>query len=133
MLGAESDALPLFPELAEGTDVDAAVDALVLGDPVLLAAHERRLDAAAAARRDAARRLDALPDPSLRPLVESLVLERTPSQADLACGASSLLAPGRLLQAVADSYEEDVCDGCGERGHVQEDCPHLSDVDEDED
>ena len=44
-----------------------------------------------------------------------------------------MLAPGRLLQAVADSYEEDVCDGCGERGHVQEDCPHRSDVDEDED
>ena len=103
----------------------------MLGDPVLLAAHERRLDAAAAARRDAARRLDALPDPSLRPLVESLVLERTPSQADLAVGASSLLAPGRLLQAVADSYE-DVCDGCGERGHVQEDCSNRSDI-EDED
>lgn len=117
--------------LRRSAHVDAAVDALVLGDPVLLAAHERRLDAAAAARRDAARRLDALPDPSLRPLVESLVLERTPSQADLAVGASSLLAPGRLLQAVADSYE-DVCDGCGERGHVQEDCPHRSDI-EDED
>ena len=39
------------------------------------------------------------------------MLERTPSQADLAVGASSLLAPGRLLQAVADSYEEDVRDG----------------------
>ena len=51
-----------------------------------------------------------------------------------AVGASSLLAPGRLLQAVADSYddEEVVCDGCGERGHVQEDCPHRSDI-EDED
>ena len=119
--------------LRRSAHVDAAVDALVLGDPALLAAHERRLDAAAAARRDAARRLDALPDPSLRPLVESLVLERTPSQADLAVGASSLLAPGRLLQAVADSYEEDVCDGCGERGHVQEDCPHRSDIEEDED
>ena len=119
--------------LRRSAHVDAAVDALVLGDPALLAAHERRLDAAAAARRDAARRLDALPDPSLRPLVESLVLERTPSQADLAVGASSLLAPGRLLQAVADSYEEDVCDGCGERGHVQEDCPHRSEIDEDED
>ena len=106
---------------------------MVLGDPALLAAHERRLDAAAAARRDAARRLDALPDPTLRPLVESLVLERTPSQADLAVGASSLLAPGRLLQAVADSYEEDVCDGCGERGHVQEDCPHRSEIEDDED
>ena len=66
-----------------------------------------------------ARRLDALPDPSLRPLVESLVLERTPSQADLAVGASSLLAPGRLLQAVR-THEEDVYDGCGEQGHVQE-------------
>ena len=44
----------------------------------------------------------------VRPLVESLVLERTPSQADLAVGASSLLAPGRLTaaRAVADSYEE---------------------------
>ncbi|KAL9184795.1 hypothetical protein ACHAXT_002572 [Thalassiosira profunda] len=27
VLGAESDALPLFPELTEGTDVDAAIDA----------------------------------------------------------------------------------------------------------
>ncbi|KAL9178280.1 hypothetical protein ACHAXT_001708 [Thalassiosira profunda] len=30
VLGAESDALPLFPELAEGTDVDAAIDAYAI-------------------------------------------------------------------------------------------------------
>lgn len=116
-------------------NVDAAVDALVLGDDVLLAAHERRLDTAAAARRDAGRRLDALPDPSLRPLVESLVFDKTPSQADLGFSACSMLAPGRLLQAVTEESsdeDEDVCDGCGERGHGQEECPHRSDVDDDE-
>ena len=130
--GEQFSALP--GALRRSPNVDAAVDALVLGDDVLLAAHERRLDSAAAARRDAGRRLDALPDPTLRPLVESLVFDRTPSQADLGFSACSMLAPGRLLQAVTEESsdeDEDVCDGCGERGHGQEEYPHRSDVEDD--
>ena len=80
---------------------------------------------------DAARRLDALPDPSLRPLVESLVLERTPSQADgrrrLRCWRP--VAP--LQRAVALSMKR-TCARCGERGHVQA-TARRSDIDEDAD
>ena len=136
--------------LRRSGQLDAAVEALVLGDAALLAAHERRLDAAAAARADAGKHLAAVPDPDLRDLLADLVYDQTPSQC---AKALPLERPDKLLMfkwdtRAADTDDDDdeedededeedeagvvVCSGCGERGHTQDECPHRSDISDDE-
>mgnify|MGYP003319161051 CR=1 FL=1 len=41
--------------------------------------------------------------------------------------------PVRSDLSFASFHDGVVCDGCGERGHVQEDCPHRSDIEDEED
>ena len=129
----------------------------MLGDPSALEAHERRLDAAAAARSDARRHVEAIQHPGLRALVADLLFDSSASQAAEALPGARpdklLKFPWRRARGESESESESEssdsnddgdddgesaaddehrCGGCGERGHAQTECPHRSDVSEDE-